>query len=45
MSNNFHVNPKEEIFNRMREELRERDKREFFLMEFDENAKEDSYEI
>jgi len=39
------VNPKEEIFNRMREELRERDKREFFLMEFDENAKEDSYEI
>jgi hypothetical protein len=36
MSNNFHVNPKEEILNQMREELRERAKREFFLMEFDE---------
>jgi hypothetical protein len=36
MSNNFHVNPKEERLNQMREELRERAKREFFLMEFDE---------
>ena len=35
MSNNFHVNPKEEILNQMREELRERAKRELFLMEFD----------
>jgi hypothetical protein len=34
------VKPKEEIFNQMREELLERAKREFFLMEFDENAKE-----
>ena len=35
MSNNFHVNPKEERLNQMREELRERAKRELFLMEFD----------
>ncbi len=36
MSNNFHVNPKEERLNQMREELRERAKRELFLMESEE---------
>lgn len=35
MSNSFHVDPKEEILNRAREEL-QRAKRELFLMEFDE---------
>ena len=43
MSNNFHVNPKEERLNQMREELRERVKREFFLMEFDEIKKAVKY--
>ena len=36
MSNNFHVNPKEERLNQLREEALNQMKQEFFLMEFDE---------
>jgi hypothetical protein len=36
MSNNFHVNPKEERLNQLREEALNQMKKELFLMEFDE---------
>ena len=36
MSNYFHVNPKEERLNQLREEALNQMKQEFFLMEFDE---------
>jgi hypothetical protein len=35
MSNNFHVNPKEERLNQLREEALNQMKQELFLMEFD----------